>query len=126
LVLRALAENPPPAPQPAEGATYAPKLGRDDGKLDWTMEAAALDRRVRALNPWPGTFSIVDGETLKILRVSVQPGDGPPGIALDDALLVATGAGALRLIRVQAPGRAAMDAESFLRGRKVPAGTRLG
>ena len=57
LILRALAEDPPPVPQPEEGATYAPKLTREDGRIDWTRDAAALDRRVRALNPWPGTFS---------------------------------------------------------------------
>ena len=56
LVLRALAEDPPPVPQPTEGATYAPKLSKEDGRLDWAQDAVALDRRVRALNPWPGTF----------------------------------------------------------------------
>jgi methionyl-tRNA formyltransferase len=126
LIVRALAENPAPVPQPAEGATYAPKLARENGRLDWTMDARALDRRVRALNPWPGTFSVLDGVELKIFGARVESGVGAPGTCLDDALLVATGAGALRLSRVQAPGRAAMDAAAFLRGRKVPAGTRLG
>eukprot|EP01035_Chromulina_nebulosa_P030980 gene30980-41241_t len=56
LVLRALAENPPPVPQPETGATYAPKLTREDGRLDWSQPAEVLDRRIRALNPWPGTF----------------------------------------------------------------------
>ncbi len=130
LALRALAENPPPIPQPAEGATYAPKLTRDDGKLDWTHQAAALDRQVRALNPWPGTFTTLEGETLKILAATPQPGAGTPGTTLDASLLVATGpgegGGALRLTRIQAPGRAAMPAEAFLRGRPIPPGTRLG
>ncbi len=126
LVLGALADNPAPVPQPEEGATYAPKLTRDDGRIDWSRDAASLDRQVRALNPWPGTFAMLEGEVLKILAATPETGDGPPGTVLDDALLVATGRDALRLVRIQAPGRAAMPAEAFLRGRRVPPGTRLG
>ncbi len=125
LAVRALAENPPPVPQPADGTTYAPKLTRADGRLDWRLDAATLARRVRALNPWPGTFTQLAGETLKVLAATAEPGTGEPGVTLDDALMVATGDGALRLARVQAPGRAAMPADAFLRGRPVPAGTRL-
>jgi methionyl-tRNA formyltransferase len=126
LILRALAESPPPVPQPEHGASYAPKLSRDDAALDWTRDAAVLDRRVRALNPWPGTITTLAGAPLKVLAVAPEAGDGPPGTLLDDRLLVACGAGALRLLRVQAPGRAAMDAGAFLRGHPVPAGGRLG
>ncbi len=125
LVLRALAEAPPPVPQPAEGATYAPKLGRSDGHLDWTQNAVMLDRRVRALTPWPGTFVRLGGEVLKVLAVRPEAGQGVPGTVLDAALLVAAGDGALRLLRVQAPGRAPLDAAAFLRGRPVPPGTLL-
>lgn len=126
LILRALAENPPARPQPEAGVTYAPKLSRDDAPLDWRQDAASLDRRVRALNPWPGTTARLAGAVLKVLAARPEPGSGPPGTLLDDRLLVATGAGALRLLRVQAPGRAALDAEAFLRGHRVPAGASLG
>ena len=126
LALRALTENSPPIPQPEEGATYAPKLTRDDGRLDWTRPAAQLDRQVRALNPWPGTFTALEGETLKVLAATPEPGTGTPGTVIDANLLVATGDGALRLTRIQAPGRAAMPAEAFLRGRPIPPGTPLG
>jgi methionyl-tRNA formyltransferase len=128
LILQALAKDPPDIPQPAEGATYAPKLTRDDGRLDWTIDATSLARRVRALNPWPGTFTALPDAPLKVLAARAEPGEGEgeAGTTLDDALLVATGVGALRLLRVQAPGRAAMDASAFLRGRRVPPGTRLG
>jgi methionyl-tRNA formyltransferase len=126
LILRALAENPPPVPQPEAGASHAPKLTRDDAKLDWALDAATLDRRVRALNPWPGTVATLYGATLKVLAAAPESGSGPPGTLLDDRLLVACGAGALRLLRVQAPGRAALDAAAFLRGHPVPAGARLG
>ena len=126
LVLRALDTQPAAMAQPEAGVTYAPKLTRADGLLDWTRDAAALDRQVRALNPWPGTFTTLDGETLKVLAVAVSALDGTAGETLDDTLLVGCGRAALRLLRVQAPGRAAMDTAAFLRGRPVGAGTRLG
>lgn len=126
LILRALAENPTPQPQPADGATYAPKLGREDGRLDWSRDAAELDRRVRALNPWPGTFTTLDRAMLKVLAAQPVAADGVPGTVLDNGLTIACGAGALRLTRVQLAGRPAMSAAEFLRGHRVPAGTRLG
>jgi len=126
LVLRALAENPPPQPQPEHGATYAPKLGREDGRLDWSRAAAELDRQVRALNPWPGPVTTWRGTALKVLAAEPIAGAGEPGTTVDDALTVACGRGALRLSRVQLPGRPAMGAAEFLRGHPVPAGTRLG
>ena len=125
LTLRALEEHPAPVPQPDEGATYAPKLTREDGRLDWSHPAPALDRRVRALNPWPGTWAMLGDEVLKILAARPEEGTGEPGTVLDDRLLVACGTGALRPLRVQRPGRAPMAADALLRGRPIPAGTRL-
>lgn len=125
LVVRALAEAPRPQPQPAEGATYAPKLTRESGRLDWARPANALDRQVRALNPWPGTFTTLGDEVLKVLDAAPEPGRGRAGEVLDGALLIACGEGALRLLRVQRPGRAPMAAAEMLRGRPVPAGTTL-
>jgi len=128
LVLRALEEDPPAVPQPEEGATYAPKLGKENGRLDWSETAVALDRRVRAMTPWPGAFTALGGEVLRVLAAEPAAGwDAAPGTVLDDALLVACGGGtALRLTRVQKAGRAAMEAGAFLRGHAVPAGTVLG
>jgi len=126
LILVALDTLPTPVPQPGEGVTYAPKLTRDDGRIDWSRSAAEIDRQVRALDPWPGTFTIMDGTLLKVLSVRLEPGTGAPGTVLDGALLVACGDSALRLMRVQRPGRAPMDATAFLRGTPVPAGTVLG
>ena len=125
LVLRTLAENPPPQPQPAEGVTYAPKLSREDGAVDWTLPADVLGRRIRALNPWPGTFCAWDGGVLKILAAEPVEGGGAPGTVLQ-GLTVACGAGALRLLRVQRAGRAPMDAAAFLNGQKIAPGTVLG
>jgi methionyl-tRNA formyltransferase len=126
LVLRALAEDPPAVPQPAEGATYAPKLSRADARIDWTAPAVAIERRVRAFDPWPGTFTLLDGAMLKVLGAVLVEGDGEPGLVLDDRLTVACGGGALLLTRVQLAGRAPLEAEAFLRGYPVPAGVRLG
>jgi methionyl-tRNA formyltransferase len=126
LVLRALDEAPPPVPQPADGITYAPKLERGDARLDWSRDAAALARQVRAYDPWPGTVTTLAGEALKVLAAEAVAGQGMPGVTLDNGLTVACGAGALRLLRVQRPGRSALAAEDFLRGHAVPAGTRLG
>jgi methionyl-tRNA formyltransferase len=112
--------------QPEAGACYAPKLSREDGRLDWTEDAVALDRRVRALNPWPGTFTMLGAETLKVLTATPVDGSGPPGTVLDGRLTVAAGVGALRITRLQAPGRAAMAAEAFLNGRAILPGTRFG
>ncbi len=124
-VLRALEQWPAPTPQPATGASYAAKLSRADGELDWHRPAEALDRQVRALNPWPGTWCRFGGEVLKVLAAEPAPGAGEPGIVLG-GFVVACGAGALRLLRVQRAGRAPMPAEDFLRGTPVAAGTRLG
>jgi methionyl-tRNA formyltransferase len=126
LVLEALASDPVPVPQPADGATYAPKLSREDGRIDWTATAEIIDRQVRALDPWPGTFTLLDGSPLKVLAVKPAHGGGPPGTVLDSALTVACGQGAIRLTRVQLPGRGALDAAAFLRGNEVTPGTVLG
>ena len=125
LIVQALAEPRPPEPQPDDGATYAPKLSREDGRLDWSRSAAVLDRQVRALNPWPGTSTTLGQDTLKVLQAKPAPGEGPPGTVLDSDLLVACGEGALRLQRVQTPGRAAQDAAAFLRGTQVAPGAVL-
>jgi methionyl-tRNA formyltransferase len=123
LILRTLAEDPPPVPQPAKGVTYAPKLTRDAGRIDWTRDAVAIDRQVRAFDPWPGTFTILNNASLKVLAATLAEGSGPPGTVLDGRLTVACGKGALRLTRLQLAGRPAMAADAFLRGHPVPPGT---
>jgi methionyl-tRNA formyltransferase len=126
LVLRALTEQPTPVPQPENGVTYAPKLGKEDGRLNWAEDAEALDRRVRALNPWPGTYFRHGEDTLRVLEGEPAAGQGAPGTVLDTAALVACGNGALRLLKLQRAGRAAMPAEAFLRGYALTPGDVLG
>jgi methionyl-tRNA formyltransferase len=112
-------------PQAAEGACYAPKLGRNDGRLDWRRPANELARRVRALNPRPGAWCEAGSERLRVLAAKAVAGNGPPGQLLDDRLTIACGEGALRLLEIQRPGRAAMGAAVFLRGYPLATGTVL-
>jgi len=126
LVLRALAENPTPVPQPEAGVTYAAKLTRDAGWIDWTRDSVSIERQIRAFDPWPGTFTTLRGAALKVLAAERADGSGQPGAVLDERLTIACGSGALRPVRVQLAGRPAMAADAFLRGHPVPAGTVLG
>ena len=126
LILQALATAPTPVPQVDADATYAPKLTREDGRIDWTQPAAAIDRRIRAFDPWPGTFTTLAGTQLKILSATPTDATGTPGSTLDAALTVACGTQAITLTRIQLPGRSALDAAAFLRGHPVPPGTVLG
>jgi methionyl-tRNA formyltransferase len=138
-----------PKPQPPEGVTYAAKLERGEGHLDWSRPAATLERAVRALVPWPGTWFEHQGERIKVLDAAVVDGvaaadggsgaqakDGgdEPGTVLrgsgsgagDAGLTVLCGEGALRLVRLQRPGRMPADAAEFLRGYPLTPGSRLG
>lgn len=112
-------------PQPEEGVTYAAKLSREEGRLNWTEGAAALERKVRAFTPWPGAWCDMAGERVKILAARVVGAAGPPGTVLDDTLTVACGEDALRPLRLLRQGRKAMDTEDFLRGFPVRKGSRL-
>jgi methionyl-tRNA formyltransferase len=126
LILSALTEHPPAVAQPAEGVTYAPKISKEDGRLDWALPAAALERRVRALNPWPGCFFVHAGETIRVLEAAAENKRGAPGTVLDGSPAIACGEGSLRLMKLQRPGRAATDAQAFLRGYALPVGSMVG
>jgi methionyl-tRNA formyltransferase len=113
-------------PQPTEGVTYAAKIGKGEGRLDWRRPAVELERLVRALTPRPGAWFEHGGERLKVHAAEIEAGaKGAPGTVLDTHLAVACGAGALRLARLQRPGKGVLDAEAFLRGRAIAAGTVL-
>lgn len=117
--------------QDAARATLAPKIARDDARLDFREDAAGLVRRVRALAPAPGAVTELAGEPIRILAARCEPGPvaDAPGTVRRDAdggLRVATGSGWLVPLRVQRAGGRAMDLDAFLRGRDVPDGTRLG
>ena len=115
-------------PQSAEGATYAHKLGREEGALDWRRPAAELERKVRAFHPWPGTWFEVHAERIKVLAAGLALAGGAPGtlsVARDGFPVVACGIGGLRLLKLQRAGKSAQSADAFLRGFALPAGTVL-
>ncbi|MBX9795613.1 methionyl-tRNA formyltransferase [Sphingomonas sp.] len=115
----------PAVAQPDQGITYAAKIDKAEARIDWHQGADAIERQVRAFNPAPGAWFSVGEERVKLLAADVVPGGGAPGTVLDDALTIATGAGAIRPILVQRAGRAAMTPAELLRGFALPPGTRL-
>ncbi len=131
-----LRRNLEPVNQPAEGVTYAHKLGKEEGVLDWRRPAAELERKVRAFHPWPGTWfeaPKADGkdggvERIKVLAAALTLAGGPPGsvtLARDGFPVVTCGVGGLKLLKLQRPGKSAQSADAFLRGFALEAGTVL-
>ena len=119
-----------PEPQPDDGVTYAAKIDKSEARLDFLPSAVQVERQIRAFNPMPGAFFELDGERYKILAAEiVHPAEtiagAAPGVTLDDALTIACNPGAIRATRVQRAGKPAMEAGELLRGRAIPAGTRL-
>jgi methionyl-tRNA formyltransferase len=118
----------PRIPQDASLATYAPKLGRENGRIDWTESAALLERKIRAFNPWPGAFTLLRDAAgrdrkLKIFSARVvAAAKARPGEILqsDGAITIAAGDGALSLGEVQLEGKRRMSAGEFLRGHPAP------
>jgi methionyl-tRNA formyltransferase len=115
----------PPRPQPAEGVTYAPKIEKAEARLDFTRDAASVERQVRAFNPAPGAFFELGGERVRVHAAECLMLEGEAGMVLDDRLTIACAGGAIRPLVVQRAGRGVMDTSELLRGFAIPAGTRL-
>lgn len=109
-----------PQPQPEEGATYAPMLKKEDGRLDFFKPASELERRVRAMNPWPGAFMELDGAILKVHRAHVDAGNASAGqrLVVQNQPAVGAGGGILILDEVQPAGKKPMSGTSFLAGAR--------
>lgn len=123
----------PPHPQPDEGVTYARKLTKDDGRLDWSQPASRLHNRLRAFTPWPGTFTFLPAQPrpllLKVWRAEITAGSGHPGQVLSaekSGIVVACREGALRLLEVQKEGGRRMTAAEFLAGHPLASPCALG
>ena len=116
-----------PHPQPEEGVTHAPKIRREEARLDWRHPADALEHQVRAFAPAPCAWFTGGGERIRVLQAQAESEapNVPPGTVIDDRLAIACGNGVFRPLRLQRPGRAALDADAFLRGFPIPAGTLL-
>lgn len=114
-----------PQPQSEDGVTYAKKILKDEARIDWSRSAREIDAHIRGLAPFPGAWTEAGGERLKILYADPVDGNGQPGTALDDALTIACGDGALKLARVQRAGKSVMTAAELLKGFALPRGTQL-
>jgi methionyl-tRNA formyltransferase len=113
-------------PQDESKATYAPKIDKSEARLDFTLPAIEVERRIRAFNPMPGAWFEHSGERLKLLAADPVEVAGAPGTVLDEQLTIACGEGAIVPTLVQRSGRAPMSGSELLRGFPIPPGTKLG
>ncbi len=118
-----------PKPQDHSQATYAPIIKKEDGRIDWSKDAAEIFNRIRAFTPWPGSFTTLQGKKLSVFEAApleMEHGEAP-GTILDACghALVACGSGALSLLEVQLEGKKRMPAAAFLCGHKLEKGERL-
>ncbi len=117
-------------PQDDTQSCYAPMLKKEDGLIDWGGSAEAIHNQVRGLDPWPGAYTLLDGEVLKLART--RPENGPAGepgtilAATPEGIRIACGQGSLLVGELQLPGKKRLPASEFLRGRALSAGSRLG
>lgn len=112
-------------PQTEDGLTYAAKVSADEARIDWTLPAHDVAARIRGMSPFPGAWCELEGQRLKIFHAIADEGQGLPGEVLDDMLKVACGSGAIRLTRLQRPGKGQMTADEMQRGARIPKGARL-
>jgi methionyl-tRNA formyltransferase len=116
-------------PQPADGVTYAAKIGKGEARIDFALSAKQVHNLIRGLSPFPGAWFEVGAagkrERIKVLRSALTKGKGRPGEILDGSLTVACGEGAIRLVELQRAGKTPMAAADLLRGFPLPPGTVL-
>ena len=118
----------PASPQVEEEATYTRELTKAEGRIDWRWPAVEIERRVRAMTPWPGAWTLLDGKRLRLLQVDIsQKQSLSPGSinGTDNAVLVGTGTSPIRLLRVQPEGRREVAAEEWYRGARLRPEARL-
>jgi methionyl-tRNA formyltransferase len=118
-----------PAPQPQEGACYAPKIGVHEAVLDWSRSARELERAIRAFRPAPGARTTLHGEPIKVWGARAAEGEGEQGTVLQagpEVLRIACGEGALEILELQRAGGRRLAVGEFLRGHAIRAGERLG
>ncbi len=114
-----------PDPQSENGVTYAAKVDKAEARIDWSAPAQEVDHLIRGLSPFPGAWCEIEGQRVKVLASRLADGQGDAGVAMDDALKVSCGSGAVQLLRLQRAGKGAQDTDVFLRGFPVPKGTQL-
>ena len=114
-----------PTPQPVDGVTYAEKLRKEEGQLVWMEPADDLERKVRAFTPWPGAYFNCGDERIKVLEAELVPMLSTAGFVIDDQITVGCGVDALRLKKLQRPGKKPLDAKQFLQGHTLCPGKHL-
>ena len=121
LILTALdgVDTIPRTPQPDAGTTYAAKIDKAEARVDWSRPAAEVDRQIRGLSPFPGAWTMVGGERIKLLRSRLANGSGPAGQVLS-GLTIACGTGAVEILTAQREGKRPMEAGELLRGLTLP------
>ena len=110
-------------PQPSDGVTYAKKIDKAEARIDFTKSAAEVRSHIHGLSPFPGAWFEVNGTRVKALLCDVVQDGAAPGTFIDDRLTIACGTGAIRLLKLQREGKGAMEAQDFLRGFPIAAGT---
>jgi methionyl-tRNA formyltransferase len=120
-----------PQPQDHTRATYAPKISKEEGRINWRSSAEALNNLIRAFDPWPGAYTIWKGKMVKLFRPSIiaGPSPGSPGTVVEAAhqgFKIATGNGYLLVREIQMENRPRMPVDQFLRGNPIEAGQLLG
>ena len=110
-------------PQPSDGVTYAKKIDKAEARVDFTKNAAEVRNHIHGLSPFPGAWFEVNGTRVKALLCDVVQDGAAPGTFIDDRLTIACGTGAIRLLKLQREGKGAMEAQDFLRGFPIAAGT---
>lgn len=130
LIVDALSRQPAPRPQDAARATYAHKIDKREARIDWTEDAAKIERKVRAFNPFPGVASTLGGVDLKVWRARVEPeiAADPGAVCAADAagIVVACGRNGLRLLELQRAGGKRLPVSAFIAGFEVMRGARFG
>ena len=114
-----------PEQQPEDGVTYAAKIDKGEARIDWTRPAEDVDRQIRGLSPFPGAWTEIAGQRVKVLASRLADGRGKAGEVLSENLSVACGSGAVELLRLQRAGKGAQDRDVFLRGWPVEVGRQL-
>ena len=111
--------------QSAAGVTYARKIEKSETKIDWSLPAKTINRKIRALSPFPGAWTEINGERIKLLASKVINKENEPGMILDKGFSIACGQKAVEITEAQRPGKSAQKSDVFLRGFRLQKGSKL-
>ena len=111
--------------QSAAGVTYARKIQKSETKIDWSLPAKTINRKIRALSPFPGAWTEINGERIKLLASKVINKENEPGMILDKGFSIACGQKAVEITEAQRPGKSAQKSDVFLRGFRLQTGSKL-